>query len=277
MAPGNRSVQSVDELIERLDIQTDDNTRSSRANTIRQTQKMLQIPKFKTSFQNIKSDMDQNDASAGISANNNAKTLALPPALRAMTATFNTAELLEQILTYLPATQLLRAKATCRNFHNAIVASPTLRRKMSTYLLLNDVDEKDLFRTDAGGDVVYPIKDLQPLAFFYPEDAERRLFVRFTTNADRVGLLRSSSGFGRLRVVDQVVGDAVVGWHCSCFTGGRAEAQLCIENGMVTFGDLLGATERRHESEGHKGCRSVTKFWLDGVWTKSRGTKQLLC
>jgi hypothetical protein len=209
--------------------------------------------------------------------NDISKTLALPPALRAMVATFNTAELLEQILAYLPATQLLRSKATCRNFHNAITSSPTIRRKTSTYLLLNDVDEKDLFKTDAGGDVVFPIKDLQPLAFFYPSDAERRLFVRFSTTADRVGMLRGSSGFGELSVVDQGLEDAVVGWHCGCFKDGRAEAELSPESGRVTFGDLLGAMERRHESEGFKGCRSVTKFWLDGVWRRSREVRQLGC
>ena len=220
--------------------------------------------------------MDQNDPSTSTS-NDNAKTLALPPALRAMTATFNTAELLEQILSYLSATQLLRSKATCRNFHNAIASSPALRRKTSTYLLLNDVDEKDLFKTDAGGDVVFPIKDLQPLAFFYPEDGERRLFVRFTTNAERVGLLRRSRGFGDLRIVDQGVEDAVVGWHCGCFTGGRAEVGLSPVSGRVTFGDLLKAMERRHNSEGLKGCRSVTKFWLDGVWRRSGEMRQLGC
>ena len=178
----------------------------------------------------------------------NAKTLALPPALRAMAATFNTAELLEQILSYLPAPQLLRSKATCRNFHNAILSSPTLRRKTSTYLLLNDVDERDLFKTDAGGDIVYPIRDLQPLAFFYPEDGGRRLFVRFSTNAEAVGVLRGSRGFRELGVVDQGVEGAVVGWHCGCFKGGRAEVGLELEgeSGWVTFGDVLGAMERRH-------------------------------
>jgi hypothetical protein len=203
--------------------------------------------------------------------NDISKTLALPPALRAMVATFNTAELLEQILAYLPATQLLRSKATCRNFHNAILSSPTLRRKTSTYLLLNDVDEKHLFKTDAGGDVVYPIRDLQPLAFFYPEDGERRLFVRFSTTAERVGVLRGSRGFAGLRVVDQGVEGAVVGWHCGCFKGGRAEVGLELEggSGRVTFGDVLGAMERRHVGEGIKGCRSVSKFWLDGVWRRS--------
>jgi hypothetical protein len=219
--------------------------------------------------------MNRSDASP--STNKNAKTLALPPALRAMAATFNTAELLEQILSYLPSTQLLRSKATCRNFHNAIVSSPTLRRKTSTYLLLNDVDEKDLFKTDAGGDVVYPIKDLQTLAFFYPSDAERRLFVRFSTSADRWKMLRDSSGFGYLKVVDQGVESAVVGWHCGCFEGGRAEAELSPENGRVTFEELLGAMEKRHESGGHEGCRSVTKFWLDGVWRRSREVRQLGC
>jgi hypothetical protein len=222
--------------------------------------------------------MYQSNVSANTSANNNnGKTLALPPAIRAMTATFNTAELLEQILSYLPATQLLRSKATCRNFHNAIVSSYTLRRKTGTYLRLNDVDEKDLFKTDAGGDIVFPIKDLQPLAFFYPSDAERRLFVRFSVNPERVGVLRGSSGFGELRVVDQVVEDAVVGWHCSCFKDGRAEAELSPESGTVTFGDLLGAMEKRHESEGFKECRSITKFWLDGVWRRSSEVRQLGC
>jgi hypothetical protein len=238
---------------------------------------MLQFPDFQTTARNTESNMYRSDASPSISTNKIAKALALPPALRAMIATFNTAELLEQILSYLPATQLLRSKTTCRNFHNAIVSSPTLKRKTSTYLLLNDVDEKDLFKTDAGGDVVYPIKDLQTLAFFYPSDAEKRLFVRFSTNADRVGVLKVPSGFGDLMVVDQSVESAVVGWHCGCFAGGRAEAELSPENGRVTFGDLLGAMKKRHESGGHKGCRKITKFWLDGVWRRSREVRQLGC
>ena len=77
----------------------------------------------------------------------------LQSATRAMTATFDTAELLEHILSYLPALQLLRAKATCRHFRNAIEASPALKRKMRTLIRLGDVDESDLFKTDAGGDV----------------------------------------------------------------------------------------------------------------------------
>ena len=241
---------------------------------------MSQISESNHTAQTATSNAYRNDAQASTGDNNTARTiptLALPPALRAMTATFNTAELLEQILTYLPATQLLRAKATCRNFHNAIGASPTLRRKMSTYLRLNHVDEEDLFKTNAGGDVVYPIEDLEPLAFFYPSDAETRLFVRFSTNSRRVDVLRKSGGFGDVRVVDQTVANAVVGWHCTCFTGGRAEAEIFLDSGRVTFGDLLGAMDGRHNSDGYEGCQSVTKFWLDGLWTKSREMRQLGC
>jgi hypothetical protein len=248
------------------------------ANNHIQAYKILQISNFQATDQNANTNM-----SASTTNNDITKTLALPPALRAMTATFNTAELLEQVLSYLPATQLLRSKATCRNFHNAITSSPTLRRKTSTYLLLNDVDEKDLFKTDAGGDVVYPIRDLQPLAFFYPGDGERRLFVRFSTTAEAIGVLRGSRGFAGLRIVDQGVESAVVGWHCGCFKEGRAEVGLELEleggsgSGSVTFGDVLGAMERKHVSEGFKGCRSVSKFWLDGVWRRSMEVRQLGC
>lgn len=232
---------------------------------------MLQIPESQPTSQTAKSDMAQKNPSTTLTTN----TLALPPALRAMTATFNTAELLENILSYLPAPQLLRSKPTCRNFHNAIVASPTLRRKTSTYLLLNDVDETDLFKTDAGGDVVYPIRDLSPLAFFYPSDGERRIFVRFCTSAGRFEGLRKARGFREVVVVDQVVEGGVIGWHCGCFEGGRAEAELGSWSGRVTFGDLFGAMEGRHEGEGLGVCRGVGKFWLDGVWGRRKEVRQL--
>ena len=243
---------------------------------------MSQITEIKPTVQTANSNMFRNNTSASTSDNNarTMSTLALPPALRAMTATFNTAELLEHILAYLPAPQLILATATCRNFHNAIAASPTLRRKMSTYLRLNDViDEKDLFQTNTGGEVVYPIRDLEPLAFFYPSDGERRLFVRFSVTGswDAVERLRKASGFGDVRVVDQVVAGAVVGWHCGCFAGGRAEARVSSEDGRVTFGELFEAMDGRHERGGLESCRCLTKFWLDGVWMKSREMRQLGC
>ena len=101
--------------------------------------------------------------------------------------------------------------------------------------------------------------------------------MRFSTNTEAVGVLRGSRGFRELGVVDQGVERAVVGWHCGCFSGGRAEVGLELElesgSGRVTFGDVLGAMEKRHESEGVKGCRSVGKFWLDGVWRSGEVTE----
>lgn len=103
--------------------------------------------------------------------------------------------------------------------------------------------------------------------------------MRFSVTGswDRIEKLRNARGFGDMRAVDQVVADAVVGWHCDCFAGGRAEAGVSSENGRVTFGDLFGAIDGRHGREGLKGCRGVTKFWLDGVWMKSREMRQLGC
>lgn len=195
--------------------------------------------------------------------------------LNAIAATFNTTELLEQILSYLPASQLLTSKATCRSFRNAIEASPMLRRKTSTFLRLGDVDEgNDLFSTDAGGEVVFPIKTLEPLAFFYPGDGERRLFVRFEVGDSerflgRVGKAGDCGGFRELRVVDQRMEDVRVGWHCGCFEEGRGEVGVVCKGERVAFGDVLGAMEGEHRGKGKGRCRSLRKFWVDGLWKRS--------
>jgi hypothetical protein len=193
----------------------------------------------------------------------------------AIAATFNTTELLEQILSYLPASQLLISKATCRSFRNAIEASPMLRRKTSTFLRLGDVDEgNDLFSTDAGGEVVFPIRGLEPLAFFYPGDGERRLFVRFVVAdsegfLERVGKAGDGGGFRGLRVVDQSMGDVRVGWHCGCFEEGRGEIGVACKGERLTFGDVLGAMEGEHRGKGKGRCWSLRKFWVDGLWKRS--------
>jgi len=201
-----------------------------------------------------------------------------PPDLRATIATFNTAELLEQILSYLPAFQVLKTKRTSHIFRNAIESSPSLRRKMSTFLRLGDVDENDLFRTDAGGEVVFLIKGLEPLAFFYPSDAERRLFVRFSTDLGLFERMGKAGGFRELVVVDQILSDVRVGWHCGCFTEVRSEVELSSCQGhMVTFGDLLGAMEAEHRIKGRGQCDSVVKFWLDGLWKSSKEMREMGC
>ena len=196
----------------------------------------------------------------------------------AITATFNTTELLEQILSYLPAPHLLTSKSTSQTFRNAIEASPMLRRKTSTYLRLGAVDEEsDLFNTDAGGEVVFSIKGLESLAFFYPADVgERRLFVRFEVgdserflNLGRVGKAAAGGGgggFGGLRVVDQGLGDVRVGWHCGCFEEGWGEVEVvCSMTGVVSFGDVFGAMEGEHRGRGREGCGSLRKVWVDGL------------
>lgn len=192
-----------------------------------------------------------------------------------MIATFDTAELLEQILSYLPAVQLLTAKATCQNFRNAIEASPALRSKMSTFIRLGDVDECDLFKTDAGGDVVYPVKGLDPLAFFYPSDAETRLFVRLSTEPERFEKTCKSTGFLTLLVIDQPVTEATVGWHCSCFANTRSEVKLTFLGDKVAFGDVVKAMQAEHKLHGHERCGSVTKFWLDGLWRRTSEMREL--
>jgi hypothetical protein len=202
----------------------------------------------------------------------NSPTISLPPELRAMTATFNTAELLENILRYLPAQQLLTAKATCRNFRNAIEASPSLRREMNTFIYLGTVDEHDLFKTDSDCDITYPIKDLDSLAFFYPSDAEKRLFVRFQVAEEWLGRVCEGSGFAKLRVVDQVLEDVTVGWHCSCFEDVRSEVRLVCEDGSVTLGDVLKAMDVEHRRRGCGECESLVKFWVDGLWKRSKET-----
>ena len=195
-----------------------------------------------------------------------------PSNLNAITATFDTAELLEQILGYLPAPQLLASKATSQTFRNGIEASPVVRRKTSTFLRLGYVDgENDLLGTDAGGEVVFPIKGLESLAFFYPGDGERRLFVRFGVGdaekfLEGVGKAKS---FGELSVVDQALRDVRVGWHCGCFEEGRGEVEVLCKGERVSFGDVLGAMEGEHRGKGEGRCGSLSKFWVDGLWKRS--------
>lgn len=193
----------------------------------------------------------------------------------AVTASFNTVELLEHILSYLPAPQLLTSKATGSTFRNAIEASPVLRRKTSTFLRLGDIDEEnDLFSTDAGGEVMFPIKGLEPLGFFYLGDGERRLFVRFEVGdavrfLGRVGKAGDGGGFRGLRVVDQRLGDLRVGWHCGCFEEGWGEVRVVCKGEVITFGEVLGAMEGEHRGKGKERCGSLRKFWLDGLWKRS--------
>lgn len=198
----------------------------------------------------------------------------LPSECRAMTATFNTTELLEHILNHLAPLQLLRAKAVCRNFRNTIGSSPALRRQMNTYIRLGAIDGSILSKSDAGGDIAYPVDTIEPLAFFYPSDAERRLFVRFSVDQKRFRQLQQSSSFRRLIVVDQPLTDINVGWHCGCFADPRSEAKLDVEHGKATFGDLFLAMERKHKSEGCEPCSSMIKFWLDGSWSESREMRE---
>jgi hypothetical protein len=200
--------------------------------------------------------------------------------LGAVTATLTTTELLEQILSYLPAPHLLTSKRTCTSFRNAIETSPTLRRKTSTFLRLGNVevdDENDSsFSTDAGGEVVFPIEGLGVLGFFYPgEGGERRMFVRFDVGdwegfLGRVGKGGGGGGFGRLRIVDQRLGDVRVGWFCGCFEEGTAEVKLsCPMADMVTFGIVFSAMEEEHRCKGLGRCASLRKFWVDGLWMRS--------
>lgn len=207
---------------------------------------------------------------------NNASTtlLALPAECRAMTATFNTTELLEHILKSLPSLQLLRAKAVCQNFRNAIDASPALWRQANTFIRLGAIDDTILSKSDAGGDVAYPVKAIEPLAFFYPSNAERRLFVRFFVDQRRFWQLQQSSSFRQLFVVDQPLTDINVGWHCGCFADPRSEAKVHVEHGKATFGNLLLALESKHKAEGCEPCTSMIKFWLDGSWSESREMRE---
>lgn len=202
---------------------------------------------------------------------------ASPVELRATTATFNTAELLEQILLSIPALHLLRAKATCRNFRNAIDASPALRKKMQSFIQLGEIDEGKLYSSDAGGDVIYPVRDLESLAFFYPSDVERRLFVRIATGPGRFEQVQKSKAFGELSVVDQVLGDVTVGWHCGCFADVRSECKISGEARMVDFSSVLDVIREKHEDEGLGLCTSMAKFWLDGLWDQSRESREWGC
>ena len=135
-----------------------------------------------------------------------------------------------------------------------------------------------MFKTDAGGEVVFPIEGLEALALFYPADGgERRLFVRFDVG-DSEGFLGrvgkagggGGGGFGELRVVDQRLGDVRVGWHCGCFEEGRGEVEVgCSMTDGVTFGEVLGAMEGEHRGRVRGGCGSLRKFWVDGSWKRS--------
>lgn len=123
---------------------------------------------------------------------------------------------------------------------------------------------------------MFPVQDMDVLAFFYPEDGGKRLFVRFAVEPETFVRLRKSEAFRALEVVDQPLVDAKVGWHCGCFEGGRAEAELTCESGRVEFGELFKAMKEKHRAEvqGHEvgegGCGSVRKVWLDGLWERSR-------
>ena len=225
-----------------------------------------------------RTDFEHHHSLSRVDATTTTPMISVPPDLRATIATFNTAELLEHILRYLPASQLLNTKRTSHTFRNVIESSPSLHRKMSTFLRLGDVDENDLFRTDAGGEVVFPIKGLEPLAFFYPSDAERRLFVRFSTDLGWFERVGKAGGFRGLVLVDQVLSDVRVGWHCGCFTEVRSEVELSSSQGhMVTFGNLLGAMEAEHRIKGRGQCDSVAKFWLDGLWKSSKEMREMGC
>jgi hypothetical protein len=229
-----------------------------------------------TVFDNACEGRSNDDLSDFLTTSNTAistSTISLPPEVRAMTATFNTSELLENILRYLPALQLLKAKATCRNFRNAIEASPSLRREMNTLIRLGDVDESNLFKTDSDCDITYPIKGLDSLAFFYPSDVAKRLFVRFQVELEWFARVGEGSGFRGLRVVDQSLGDVTVGWHCSCFEDVRSEVKVTCLDGMATFGDALEAMEVEHGGRGREDCGSLVKFWVDGLWDRSRETR----
>lgn len=146
---------------------------------------------------------------------------------------------------------------------------------MSTFIRLGNVDESDLFKTDAGGEVVYPVKGLDPLAFFYPSDAEKRLFVRSSTEPGRFERMRRSDGFLDLRIVDQPLTEATVGWHCSCFANTRSEVKLTFQGDRVTFGDVVQAMDVEHKQYDHEACSSVAKFWLDGLWQRTSEMREL--
>lgn len=207
---------------------------------------------------------------------NNAATIAtLPLELRAMTATFNTAELLEHILSYIPAHHLFRAKATSRTFRDTIEASPTLCRELNTFIRLDDVDEDNLYTSNAKHDVVFLVKDLEPMVIFYPSDAERRIFIRFSTSSERFGMLHESNAFRRLFVLDRPVERITVGWHCSCFENPRSETDLNSKGGKVTFEDIFAAMKSKHEGLTDGACNRMVKFWLDGRWDCTKEVRGL--
>lgn len=135
-----------------------------------------------------------------------------------------------------------------------------LRRKTSTFLRLGDVDEEnDLFSTDAGGEVVFPIKTLEPLAFFHPGDEERRLFVRLEVgdSEEFLGMVGKAGGggggFRGLRVVDQSMGDVRVGWHCGCFEEGGARLGWLVRERGLLLGMFWGRWRESMEVREREG------------------------
>ncbi|KAM0715151.1 hypothetical protein Q7P37_009616 [Cladosporium fusiforme] len=154
---------------------------------------------------------------------------------------------------------------------------PLLRKEMATFIRLGEIDETQLYKSDAGGENLYPIRALQPLAFFYPEDGERRLFVRFQVEPEFTGrLLKADASIGALKVVDRVLGDVRVGWHCGCFKERKGEGRLKME-GLLSFRDVFGVVRAKHEGAGFGGCASMVKFWIDGLWDRSREIRELGC
>lgn len=226
-----------------------------------------------------------------LAPNTNTTTTPTTPS-PAITDTLATTELLEQILSHLPAPHLLTLKSTSRIFLNAIETSPTLHRKTSTFLRLGAVGDEgnhSSLSTDAGGEVVFPIEGVDVLGFFYPGGGggERRMFVRLEVgdwegSLGRVGKgggggfgrMGKAVGFGRLRVVDQALSDVRVGWFCGCFEEGRGEVELsCQMTDTVTFDAVFSAMEEEHRCKGLERCGSLRKFWIDGLWKRSGETR----
>jgi hypothetical protein len=87
------------------------------------------------------------------------------------------------------------------------------------------------------------------------------------------GWVGVGSGFRKLRVVDQVLEDVTVGWHCSCSEDVRSEVKVTCVDGMVTFGDVLKAMEVEHRRRGCGECESLVKFWVDGLWKWNKEIK----
>lgn len=90
--------------------------------------------------------------------------------------------------------------------------------------------------------------------------------------------LMGSKALGKVVVVDQVLGDVRVGWHCSCFVEGRGEGKVEGLVGLVGFGSVFGVIEERHRREGVEGCcGSMRKFWVDGLWGRSGEVREGGC